>query len=340
MSLLSTTPPASRTQHMLTPRAVLTGLIVVIIVATLGLLLVYLTTMSPFGISLSVVGLLLFAGLLAVHLHGWRYSPHATVVAAAVFTVVGNPADITTRQLSFTVLIPAMLAAMFLPWYWTIASFLICIAGIGVQSNFAGPLFRPDSMLLALVVVVGAAAAGAFGRSAQHAAEVRAELLADEKGRVEAQAHELAEANQQMNIQLDQQRQLLDLITTLETPVIQLADGVLLAPIVGHLDSRRTQALTTRLLQDSHTLRAKHVILDIAGVPIVDTQVAHALVSATQALQLLGCTVTVSSISADVAITLTHLGIALEGIATVRSPQEALAQVRYVAQPLPNHRVN
>ncbi len=128
-----------------------------------------------------------------------------------------------------------------------------------------------------------------------------------------------------MNTQLEQQKELLDLVMTLETPVVPLADGVLLAPIVGHIDTRRAEALTKRMLQEASTQRARLVVLDIAGVSIVDTAVARALIHAVQALRLLGCDVALSGISATVAVSLIHLGVDLEHVQTVRSPQEALA---------------
>jgi anti-anti-sigma factor len=129
-----------------------------------------------------------------------------------------------------------------------------------------------------------------------------------------------------MSTQLDQQKQLLDLVATLETPTIPLAEGVLFAPIVGHIDTRRAQALTAKLLHETSAQRARLVVLDITGVSIIDTAVAKALLNTTQALRLLGCEVTLSGISASIAMTLTQLGIQLQNVSTARNPQEALAQ--------------
>jgi rsbT co-antagonist protein RsbR len=98
-----------------------------------------------------------------------------------------------------------------------------------------------------------------------------------------------------------------------------------LAPIVGHVDTRRAQALTTRLLHEASAQRAKLVVLDIAGVSVMDTSVAKALIHTVHALRLLGCEVALSGISASVAMSLIHLGINLDEVRTVRSPQEALA---------------
>jgi anti-anti-sigma regulatory factor len=79
-------------------------------------------------------------------------------------------------------------------------------------------------------------------------------------------------------------------------------------------------------LEDAHTQRARLVILDIAGVSVVDTAVAQALLQTAHALRLLGCTVFLSGIAADVATTLVQLGIGLEGITPVRNPQDGLAR--------------
>jgi anti-anti-sigma regulatory factor len=111
-----------------------------------------------------------------------------------------------------------------------------------------------------------------------------------------------------------------------------MAEGVLFVPIVGHLDSRRAEILTTRLLQDVYQSRAQLVILDIAGVSVVDTGVAMAILQTAQALRLLGCTVYLSGISPHVASTLVELGIGLEEIITVRNPQDALAQYAEISQ--------
>lgn len=123
----------------------------------------------------------------------------------------------------------------------------------------------------------------------------------------------------------EEQRRLLELVATLETPAVALAEHVLLAPIVGHLDSRRARLLTEKLLDEVYRRRAHQVILDVTGVQDVDSMVAKALLDTAQALRLLGCQVTLSGVSASTAITLVHQEIALEGLRTVRSPQEALS---------------
>ena len=128
-----------------------------------------------------------------------------------------------------------------------------------------------------------------------------------------------------LRTQNEEQRRLLELIATLEIPAVAIADKVLLAPIVGHLDSQRAKTLTTKLLEEVHKRRIELAILDITGVQEVDTVVAKALLDTARALRLLGCQVTLSGVSASTAMTLIHQGVVFEGVRTVRNPQEALS---------------
>jgi anti-anti-sigma regulatory factor len=75
------------------------------------------------------------------------------------------------------------------------------------------------------------------------------------------------------------------------------------------------------------------LIIDIAGVTLVDTAVAKALIQTIQAVRLLGCEVVLTGITATVATTLTHLGIALDGVQTLRSPQDVLMTLAGAPQP-------
>lgn len=124
--------------------------------------------------------------------------------------------------------------------------------------------------------------------------------------------------------QYAEQKRLIELISALETPVIPIGDGVLLAPLVGTLDSRRAQNLTDRLLNEVYERHTRRVILDITGVLMIDTQVAHALIQTAQSLRLLGCAITITGISPVVATTITQLGINLTDVADMQSLEEIL----------------
>jgi rsbT co-antagonist protein RsbR len=149
--------------------------------------------------------------------------------------------------------------------------------------------------------------------------------LADKRAAEAENARQRAEeAQSTIARQYAEQQRLLDLVSVLETPVIAIAEGVLLAPIVGHLDSRRAGQLTQRLLDAVYAQRARAVIIDIAGVPLVDTQVAQLLIRTAQSIRLLGSSVALTGISSETAMTLSSLGTRLEEMQTVRNPQEAI----------------
>lgn len=140
----------------------------------------------------------------------------------------------------------------------------------------------------------------------------------------EAQSAELARQMATLEAQYQTERQLRELVTTLETPTVPIAQGVLLAPLVGTIDSRRAQTLTERLLHDVQQQRTTTVLLDITGVAVVDAGVAGALVATAQSLQLLGCAVVLTGVSPQTAAMLLQSGMRLDGIRTARSPQEVL----------------
>jgi methyl-accepting chemotaxis protein len=133
-------------------------------------------------------------------------------------------------------------------------------------------------------------------------------------------------AREQLEAQNAEQQRLLDLVAVLETPVIPLLDGLLLVPIVGSLDSKRAARLTDTLLQEVYARHASRVILDITGVNVVDSQVVQAIGQLTQALHLLGCSVTMTGVSAAVATTMTNLGITLKGVRSAHSLQTVLGE--------------
>lgn len=117
----------------------------------------------------------------------------------------------------------------------------------------------------------------------------------------------------------------------LELPVLTIEDRVLLAPLVGHLDSRRTEALRGRLLEMVASRRAHTVIIDVTGISFIDTAVAKALIDTATAIRLLGARTIVSGIGPSVAQTLVHLNVGLAEIATAPNPEAALRLAHAVA---------
>ncbi|MFE7169720.1 STAS domain-containing protein [Streptomyces sp. NPDC057616] len=110
----------------------------------------------------------------------------------------------------------------------------------------------------------------------------------------------------------------------LSTPVVRLWDGVIAVPLVGTLDSARTQVVMEKLLQALVDTGSEQAIIDITGVPAVDTQVAQHLLKTIVAARLMGAECTVSGISPQIAQTIVALGIEFEGIVTKASLADAL----------------
>src|SRR6201995_5997403 len=102
----------------------------------------------------------------------------------------------------------------------------------------------------------------------------------------------------------------------LTTPVIRLWDGIISVPLVGPLDSVRTQLVMEKLLETLVVTGAEHAVLDITGVPTVDTEVAQHLLKTVSAVRLLGAECIVSGIRPQVAQTIVSLGIEFGDIAT------------------------
>jgi rsbT co-antagonist protein RsbR len=114
-------------------------------------------------------------------------------------------------------------------------------------------------------------------------------------------------------------------LAELSTPLIPLNEDILVLPLIGTVDSRRSQQVVDSLLHGIAESRARVALLDITGVPVVDTQVANALLRAAQAVQLLGAQVVLTGIRPEVAQTLVSLGVSLSGIVTRSTLQAGIA---------------
>lgn len=106
-------------------------------------------------------------------------------------------------------------------------------------------------------------------------------------------------------------------IRELSTPVLQIVDRLVILPVVGMVDTERARQLTESLLQAVRDRRARVVIMDITGVPIVDSKVANHLVQTVDAARLMGADVIVTGISPEIAQTLVTIGADLDGVQTL-----------------------
>jgi rsbT co-antagonist protein RsbR len=111
----------------------------------------------------------------------------------------------------------------------------------------------------------------------------------------------------------------------LSTPVVKLWDGIVALPLIGALDSERTQVVMETLLEQIVGNSASIAIIDITGVPTVDTLVAQHLLKAVAAARLMGAECIISGIRPQIAQTMVHLGVELQEVATKATLADAFA---------------
>jgi rsbT co-antagonist protein RsbR len=121
-----------------------------------------------------------------------------------------------------------------------------------------------------------------------------------------------------------QQQRLIDTIRELSAPLLPVHDSILVLPLIGHIDSLRSAQIMEELLNGVQQHQADFVIIDITGVPLVDTAVANHLVQTTQAVGLLGAHCILVGISPEVAQALVQLGVDFQRLTTLSNLQAGI----------------
>jgi PAS domain S-box-containing protein len=155
-------------------------------------------------------------------------------------------------------------------------------------------------------------------RDQQGDVQAMAVIARDITGQQQAEAERAALQQQVIEAQREALREL-------STPLIPIAENVVIMPLIGTIDSQRAQMIMEALLEGIAHHQADLAILDITGVAVVDTQVAQALIQAAQAVKLLGARVMLTGIQPQIAQTLVHLGTDLGGILTRGNLQSGIA---------------
>ena len=170
---------------------------------------------------------------------------------------------------------------------------------IGVMEFFSREVREADETLLATMANIG-------GQLGQVMERKRAE---DERASLREEIIRIQEAR------LDE----------LSTPLVPITGDLLAMPLVGSMDARRAQRMIETLLRGVADGRVPFAIIDITGVPVVDTHVADTLVRAAQSARLLGTEVILTGIRANVARTLASLGVELHAVTTRKTMQDGIA---------------
>jgi rsbT co-antagonist protein RsbR len=121
-------------------------------------------------------------------------------------------------------------------------------------------------------------------------------------------------------------RQQQEAIRELSTPVLQVRERLVILPIIGVLDTQRARQLTEQLLRGIRTNRAKVVVIDITGVPEIDSTVANHLVQTVEASRLMGASVIITGLSSEIALTLVTIGVDLSQMNAVGDLQGGIEE--------------
>jgi rsbT co-antagonist protein RsbR len=162
--------------------------------------------------------------------------------------------------------------------------------------------------------------------------EVHEQTVLEQADRLEQALHLGEQAEEELkrernNLQeiVAQQQRLIDTIKQLSVPLLPVHDSILVMPLIGHIDSARSEQIMEELLTGVQKYQADFVIIDITGVPIVDTAIANHLIQVAQAVRLLGAQCVLVGISPEVAQILVQLGVDLSQLATRGNLQAGIA---------------
>ncbi len=191
-----------------------------------------------------------------------------------------------------------------------------------IQANIITKTFIPSLLVVGLIIL------GMFIYLLNDSLSQSLHESEERRGIAEATQAEQAIMLKQVQEQSREQSRLLELVHDLETPVIPVMDGVLVLPLVGHLDSARLNHLSQHLLERVAAERAQTVLIDLTAVSVIDTATANHLLQLTKGVRLLGAECILTGIRAEVAQTLVALGVTWESVPTAASLRDALAQLQ------------
>jgi PAS domain S-box-containing protein len=140
--------------------------------------------------------------------------------------------------------------------------------------------------------------------------------LLDKQGKVRGYGKVTRDLTQRREAEDKVRKQAQEIMEMATVPVVQVWEGIVLVPLIGMLDSQRTQQLMERLLNRVTETASPIALLDITGVPTIDTQTAQHLIETVSAVRLLGAEVILTGVRPVIAQTLVHLGIDLSNVIT------------------------
>jgi len=163
-------------------------------------------------------------------------------------------------------------------------------------------------------------------------ANVVSTALRDKDGRLLGYGKVTRDLSERKQAEEKIKKQAQEIMEMAAVPVVQVWQGVVLVPLIGTLDSTRTQQLMERLLQRVTETQSSVAVIDITGVPTIDTQTAQHLIETISAVRLLGAEVILTGVRPGIAQTLVHLSIDLANVITRSSLAAGLLRALEILQ--------
>jgi anti-anti-sigma factor len=321
----------------LTQRQITMGVFGLIGTGALCLIVLYALTSDTFGLSAASAGLVMTAALWVAYWKGWEPARHGLVLASMILIPFAFSAGSLVRSFHPIVLLPAILAMVLASPRWIVGGALGTYLLLLLRAGWTGRYAEPEIALAYLILVGGLVASRLATDSAQRLADanaraeaerLRAEAALADAARQTAALSEalaaVAERETALAEALAELRASEAAVQELSAPIMPILPGVLVAPLIGALDTHRAALFAGNLLDAIERHRARRVIFDITGVPVVDTQVARTLLQAARAAGLLGAEVALVGIRPEVAQTLVSLGVGFEAMTPYADLQEAV----------------
>jgi anti-anti-sigma regulatory factor len=257
--------------------------------------------------------------LLATLRLGYVRTASAGLIAAMIvirLVVSSVPALTALPDIEMTLVLDSaitiLLTGFLFTWWSTLPVALILVIGQILVGRLNDSSLLHGGMLTAATLLSFCVFVSLFARSLERALSyARQQEAAAQAAVTESQTlnQELATTLHDTQSLLDQERTLRDTISQLTVPIQEVGDGVLFAPLIGHIDTQRGEQISKAVLDQVHALRAHTLIIDVQGVSVIDSGVVALLDRLIRAVQLLGARVMMTGISAAMAATMTRLGM-------------------------------
>lgn len=330
----------------MTPRHITLSLIVLLSVGTTAVIVNDLIAgnFAPI-LYVDAAALVFFGVLFWATWRGWAYAPYVLTIVITALLGVAIPDIYVSEVFSPAILIPPIIALVLTNTRWIVgcgvAVKLMLLTRAGWDGVYADPF-----MLIVYAMIIGGLVLGRMvATSATEAAE-RARSEAERAAaalelantsleqRVAERTAEVRTALAEVEARAAEQRRLFEenllqreMLREMSVPVLPIGDRMLVMPLVGTLDSSRLQLMQAQALESIEREHARYLLLDVTGVPVIDSQIGQGLIGVVQAARLLGAQVSLVGIRPEVAQTIVGLGLQLEGICTFASLRDGVRKL-------------